>query len=109
MKSTVNELLVLKNALQQRRNEIQSLTRSCVRRSVNEVQYGESKETRIHIDESRYDPNDLEERNSELSVAIFEIDRTIKVANAKTKVEVSGLDVKALLSPVKPRPWTPSE
>lgn len=109
MQSTVNELLVLKNALAGRRNEVQQLMRACLRRTVNETRYEESKETRIRTDESRYDPNDLEERNTELNVAIFEIDRTIKVANASTVVEVEGVDIKSLLSPVKPRPWQETE
>ena len=103
MKSTVNELLVLKNTLQKRENQVQSLLNQSCRRSVSEYNYT-GDEPRREVNESRYDPDDLEHKMSELNLAIFEIDRAIKVANASTVVEV-GVDLKALLAPVKPRPW----
>jgi len=107
MEATVNELLVLKNTLQTRKAEVQSLLRLCVARRVNEVRYEE--EVRKTIDESRYDPNDLEIRNTELSTALFELDRAIKVANAKTVVNVENVDIATLLAPVKPRPWVETQ
>lgn len=109
MEATVNELLVLKNTLATRKNEIIRLTGQCVSRRVDEVKYAETDEVRRTVNESRYDPNDLEVRNSELTTAIFNIDCAIKVANAKTVVKVDGVNVGALLAPVTPRPWTETE
>ena len=102
MEATINELLVLKGTLTQRRSEIQTLIRQCVRRTVNEYKY--ETETRVTTDESRYDPDDLEVINSELQMAIYNIDLAIKVAKAKTVTTVD-VDVQKLLEPIKPKPW----
>ena len=104
MQNTVNELLVLKSALQKRQGQIQSLLAQACRRTVSEYPYREPDQRQREVSESRYDHDDLEHKNSELNFAIFDIDRVIKVANAKTVVDVD-IDIKTLMAPVTPRPW----
>ena len=111
VKHTVNELLVMKVSLQKRLGECQRLQMGCMRRSVCERTVHDASDTTTttrDVDESRYDPNDLELKCSEINFALFEIDRAIKVANASTVVEVD-VEFKNLLAPVPPRPWTESE
>lgn len=108
MRNTVNELLVLKAVLQKRQGQVQNLLTHACRRTVSEYPYREPEQRQREVSESRYDPDDLEHKNAELNLALYEIDRVIKVANAITVVEVE-VDVKSLLAPVKPRPWRPDE
>jgi len=100
---TVNELLVAKNALMERRNALSRLSGQCIRRSKRTYLDRNEKEV-TELDQSRFDVEDVEAKIADVSEAIFNIDRSIKMANAKTQVEIE-LDVNDLMRPVKPRPW----
>lgn len=55
---------------------------------------------REEIIEPTYDIKDVDKKVSELQVAIFRIDRSIKEANALTKVEIN-VDYESLMQPLQ--------
>jgi len=100
---TVNELLVIQTNLNKRLNQLTSLIAINSVESVTKTTYGDG-EIRTDTKTNRYDPVDLEKKCAEINFALFEIDRLIKVSNAKTKVKIT-LDLNALMSPIEPKNW----
>lgn len=106
MKATINELLSTRQHLTERKAELSRLMHAAMRRTVRKSNYEGN--TEVTIDESRYDPDDLEKKISDINYACLQIDTAVKIANATTAVEID-VDAKALLTPVSPRPWQPNK
>jgi hypothetical protein len=106
MKASINELLSTRQHLTERKNELQRLMHAALRRTVRKSTYEGN--TEVTIDESRYDPDDLEKKISDINYACLQIDTSVKNANATTMVDID-IDAKTLLTPVAPRPWQPNK
>lgn len=104
MDYTVNELLVLKSSLTSYKVTLERRMSECIRRRTDEVRYGDN-EVRKTTDEPRFDSGEIDKRITEINLALFDIDRAIKVANAKTMVNVN-VDIRQLISPLTPLPFT---
>ena len=102
MDYTVNELLVLKSALSSYKVTLERRLSECIRRRTDEVRYDNA--VRKTTDEPRFDSAEIDKRLTEINLALFDIDRAVKVANAKTIVNVS-VDIRQLISPLTPLPF----
>jgi hypothetical protein len=91
---TVNQLLVMKKSLTERRNQLKELVRqSAVTRSQT---FGGQTNT----EEAKYDVAEVDKRVTEIEMALFHIDGKIKESNAKTVVAVP-VEFDTLMSPIK--------
>lgn len=105
MKATINELLSLKNALLSRRGELQATSRTCMRRTERKTKDYETEQPIVTIEESRFDPIDIEQRISEINFTIYKIDSSIKAKNAEVQIDLDIKEPEHLLSPIEPSPW----
>ena len=97
MRITVNKALALDKMLRERANDLKRL-RSDV--SVKKTSYfgvgRESSEETV----PQYDVKLMDRKILALQTAIFELDATVKAANAQTMVEITG-SMEELLSPLE--------
>jgi hypothetical protein len=91
---TVNAWLSMKNSLQSRLSELKDMKNNATTRRISE--WDGKKETV----EPTYDIKFIDKKCAQITTALFKIDRAIKEANAKTKVELD-VDYDALVTPIE--------
>lgn len=92
---TVNAWLSMKNSLQSRLSELKDLKGNATTRHISEYSDG-----RKDITEPTYDIKSIDKKCAQITTALFKIDRAIKEANAKTKVELD-VDYDTLVMPIE--------
>jgi len=93
-KMTINGALSMKGSLQSRLSELKQMKPGASSRTTTD--YEGKKETV----EPTYDIKVIDRRCAELTTALFLLDKSIKQANATTKIEVD-VDYKELMKPIE--------
>ena len=91
---SVNAWLSMKNSLQSRLSEVKDMKGNASTRHISRFDGKED------ITEPTYDIKQIDKKCAELTTALYKIDRAIKEANAKTKVELD-VDYDALVKPIE--------
>jgi molecular chaperone DnaK (HSP70) len=95
-KMTINQALVMRKSLIERRNQLKELVDSVSKTKFS--LYGE-KETK---EEAAFNIQDTDTMKTAIDLALFDIDSAIKQANAKAMIELpQGFDFRALMTPIK--------
>ena len=98
MKKSINEWMVIRKVLSERRGDLKSLRQTCAVKTKQIQRYGENvTET---TNEPKYDTKLLDRRITEMQNADLLIDSAIKQSNAMTGIDLP-VDVDKLLSPME--------
>ena len=98
MNKSINEWMVVKKMLSERRGDLKALRQSTAVKSLVSQRYGDTvTETK---NEPQYDTKLIDRRIVEMQNADMVIDAAIKQTNATVKIELA-LDVDQLLSPME--------
>lgn len=100
MKETVNSAMVLLKMLKERLAELRNLRTSVATDRTTTMPWGDEGK-RIEEIKVKYDIKLLDKKVTEIEYACFKIDSSIKQSNAKTEIEMPGIDVEKLLSPLE--------
>ena len=90
---SVNAWLSMKNSLQSRLAEVKEMKSNASTRRISRFDGKEE------ITEPTYDIKFIDKKSSELTTALYKIDRAIKEANAVTRVELD-VDYDTLVRPI---------
>lgn len=94
MKQSVNGWLSMKNSLQSRLEEVKSMKSSSMASTVSRYD-GKEVETK-----PVYNVKDIDRKFSQITTALFNIDRGIKDANARNELELN-IDYDSLVAPIE--------
>jgi hypothetical protein len=97
MNGTVNEVMSLMKAVRERSNALKALRQQV---AVKERWYGISNETQ-RATEPQYDIKAVDKKIMELENFLYKADAAVKQSNAKTKLELPGIDPDVLLAPLE--------
>ena len=96
MAITINQALAMRKALIGRRDQLKELVTSNSSRKRN--YYGENERTQ---EEPTFDVAAADAKKTEIDMALFKIDATIKQSNASTQIDLPGVVFEELMAPLK--------
>lgn len=98
---TINEAMVLMRTLRSRIADLQTIRNAnAIRVRRWDILPNGAEKERVEV-EPQYDPRVVDKKIVEIETIIFKLDSAIKHANAMTKVDVEGVDVERLLTPIQ--------
>jgi hypothetical protein len=95
---TINQALAMRKALIGRRDQLKSLVESSSTKKRS--YYGENERTQ---EDPTFDVQAADAMKTQIDMALFKIDSTIKQSNASTRIEIPGFKFEDLMAPIKGR------
>lgn len=93
---TINQALAMRKALIGRRDQLKELVES--QSSRKRSYYGENERTQ---EDPTFDVVAADAKKTQIDMALFKIDSTIKQSNAITKIALEGFVFEDLMAPIK--------